>query len=138
MKLLSLLLEATIRQNAFFKVEKAFTVWALKHYKPSNEYYGSARIHKPVYEKLELESDDEIHWLHGGLFGVQLFNEDHNGAPGHSEKNHMIRLDAPKENSGKENWYLYVGHDLQKLVNAGTLSLLPQEQAAKVKYNRPA
>jgi hypothetical protein len=42
--------------NNYFRVEKPIKVWALKGYKPSNHYYGSARLHKPEYEMFSVQN----------------------------------------------------------------------------------
>lgn len=136
---LSELREAVLQPNVYFKVEKNFTVWELTGHEPSNSYYGSARIHKPVYKKMELERDDEIHWLHGGVFAVKVFNTDKDGAPGHASTSHMISLREPKEFSPFEKSYGSNHMDsrsgwLNELVSEGKLSSISKSEATKVKY----
>ena len=61
--------------NKYFRVLQPLKVWKLMGHQPTNSYYGNARIHALHYERLELEQDDEIHQLVGGMFFVRLWND---------------------------------------------------------------
>jgi len=56
--------------NSYYKVIKPFDVQIQTGSEPSNAYYGSARIHKPVWKAVKAKKGDEIHNLFGGLFFV--------------------------------------------------------------------
>jgi hypothetical protein len=124
-------------KNEYYRVEKEITVWALVGYKPSNHYYGSARLHKPEYKKLTLEVDDEIHDLVGGTFAVQVYNE---APPEDDQKHtanakvHQIQIDKPeddfspfeKRSAAPQNW--------SSLLSSGSIVKIKPNEAEKVKY----
>lgn len=119
--------------NQYFRVEKPFKVWALTGYTPSNHHFGSARLHEPKYKELELERDDELHWLVGGKFAIEMFDE------GAGEV-HEIRLTPPADFSPFEKNY-GGGEDpfkraIKKLLDDKKLSHLAKDAAAKVQYRK--
>lgn len=118
--------------NQYYRVEKPITVWALKGHEPSNHYYGASRLHKPVYEEKDLERDDEIHSLHGGVFAVELFNESSNG------KVSAIQLTKPKEFSPFEkNYGIYDDPNkstIEKYLKSGHLVKISVKEKTNTKY----
>ena len=56
--------------NYYFKVLKPITVWKHTGYSPSNTYAGTARIHAPTYEEVQLKPGDEIQNLISGTYGI--------------------------------------------------------------------
>lgn len=56
------------RANSYYRVTRAFDVQELTGHRPGNHYYGSARIHDPVYAPLTVKSGGVILNLIGGLF----------------------------------------------------------------------
>ena len=130
-----------IDYNTFYRVLKPVKSWKLSGYTPSNEYYGSSRIHRAKYEPIELEADDEIHRLVGGLFFVQLFNEGSTQKPGISEAVSEGRMTKPNEDrSAFEKSYSYDDPNvdvLNKLVADGSIEkIVPPAKAHKVKSYR--
>lgn len=129
--------------NRFYVVEKPLKVWALKGHEAANHYYGAPRLHKPVYQELELEPDDEIHDLVGGMFAVQLFNTDNDGNPGVAEKASQIRLTPPEKFSPFEKKSLEkkpldnsAARTIHALVSNGTLETLKSGEQTKLKSYR--
>jgi len=124
--------------NRYYVVEKPLKVWALKGHEASNHYYGASRLHKPVYQELELEPDDEIHDLVGGMFAVQLFNTDNDGNPGLAEKASQIRLTPPEEFSPfeKKPHNNSAARTIHALVSNGTLETLKAGEQTKPKSYR--
>lgn len=132
-----MLLTEIFNTNMYFKVLKPIKVWALTGYKPSNHYYGSARIQQPQYKEVELETDDEIHYLVGGIFAVQLFNEDNNGNPGYSEKVWEVRLREPEDFSPFEKkpmGWNDQSNVAKQYVSSKNLEMIPNGKQTQVKY----
>ena len=114
--------------NSYYRVEKPFKVWALKGYKPSNHYYGSARLHKPEYEILDLEKDDEIHDLVGGTFAVTVFDDGVNV--------YEISVSKPEDFSPFEKNYGSANkrQSWDSLISSGSIVEIKPTEAEKVKY----
>ena len=122
------LLEARLEPNAYFSVVAPLKVWRHTGFKPTNYYYGASQMFGAVYEPMELEAGDELHWLHGGLFAV------------HGDTANLIRLTprgdpSPFERDGSSEPRLRL---LNQLISAGTVKQLTASTARKVnKYDVP-
>lgn len=57
--------------NTYYRVTRAFTVYALVGHSDSNHYYGASMLCGNVYRREQLQPGDEVHALHGGTFVVR-------------------------------------------------------------------
>lgn len=57
--------------NHYFKVTREFEAWVLVGHRPSNAYYGSARLQEPVYKKVMVRVGQQVHILCGGDFLIE-------------------------------------------------------------------
>ena len=116
--------------NKYFRVLQPLKVWKLMGHQPTNSYYGNARIHAPHYERFELEQDDEIHQLVGGMFFVRLWNDGVEVFEG--------RISPPSDKHPFEKSYaVHDGRDytLAKLVSDKIIQPIPVEQSHRgLKY----
>lgn len=55
-------------ENTYYRVTKSFDVHVLVAQRPSNAYYGSARLYAPVYERVTLKRGAVVASLVGGTF----------------------------------------------------------------------
>jgi len=59
-------------ENEYWKALVKFgLVWYYKKSKPSNNYIGGSQLLEPVYDKIIININDEIHNLVGGIFLVK-------------------------------------------------------------------
>lgn len=130
---LSSALLAEAAGNSYYEVVAPLTVWVAAGFKPSNHYYGAARIHKQTWRKMELQPDDELHWIPGGLFAVSV------EGVGKEEKRvgRFARLSEPTESSN----FAYDGSQydprrqkLKELIKAGKIEKLDEKPEGHTKY----
>ena len=115
-----------LTENKYYEVTAPMTVYAKAGMKASNEYYGSSRVHRAVWEPMKLDVGDEIHWLVGGLFAVK------------DGKGHFIMLTKPADKSAFEKSYgdphQQRTQEIKKLVSDGSIDSITREEATKAKY----
>jgi hypothetical protein len=120
--------------NQYFRVTEPLKVWALAGHVPSNHYYGASRMYAPKYKEVTLKVDDEIHWLLGGLFAVEVYND------GEAGEVRDIRLTPPEDFSPFEKNYGGGGNPtnsaVKKMLDDGKLLRLAAADAAVVKQYR--
>lgn len=127
--LLDLLLEADKwYDNHYFRLTEPRLVHVMIGWEPTNNYYGSSKVHRAKYAPLRLKKGNEIHWLAGGIFAVQKGKE-----------GLMMSLEKPEEKNPFEKNYggdprQYSFSDYLKLVKDGKLEEITKEDATKTKY----
>jgi hypothetical protein len=58
-------------KNTYWRVLEPFEVWVLAGHRPGNAYYGAAQLYEPLWKKMEVYEEDQLHALVGGLFLIQ-------------------------------------------------------------------
>ena len=54
--------------NVYYEVTEPFDLYIITGFEPSNSYFGSSQIFKPVYKKITTKKGDKIINLFGGTF----------------------------------------------------------------------
>ena len=123
----------TESDNLFYRVEKPFKVFVNDKLEPTNHYYGSARYHKMKYKEFELEVDDEVHRLAGGIFFITVYddgNQVHEGV--------FVKPDnfSPFEKNYGSSYTNPNDEAIKILVSQGKLVKIDASRAEKVKSYR--
>ena len=125
-----------LSDNRYYRVEHPITVWKSTGYAPTNHYYGASRLHRATWKEYDLETDDEIHDLVGGLFAVQVFDD--GAQPGF-----RIRLTPPESDADfspfEKNYGGSTGGTpnqrvLGKLLSSGRISKLDHHEKTHASY----
>lgn len=56
--------------SSYYEVTQSFDIFHITGFEPSNSYYGSSQIYKPVFKKVKANIGDMIYNIPGGLFHV--------------------------------------------------------------------